>query len=245
MPASPLTPHIRRILSVEPGHPSVIKETHAISHLMRVALGEGRAAGERLVESLADDGFIVVRVDVLPCFWRVEIPPPRVLELWFTGGDDPVIGSLSYRVGKPWGSPRQRAASKRQDEFYSRYEGVGTRRDGVRLEPADRLVLLVGDFEADVNNGGFDQYLGNKGLPTARAALKGLKTIGAKRTAGWLSTALKAPEDREALDRLDSAFYERPEDLPSLVMRYLSKQAKAKKPSPKPRTKKPGPRRRS
>src|SRR5688572_21226648 len=122
MPASPLTPHIRRILAVEPEDRSVIKETHAISHLMIEALRKGRAAGERLVESLAEDGFVLVRVDVLECFWRVEIPSPRVLELWFTGGDDPVIGSLSYRVGKPWGSPRQRAAEKRQKAFYARYQ---------------------------------------------------------------------------------------------------------------------------
>jgi hypothetical protein len=96
-----------------------------------------------------------------------------------------------------------------------------------------------------VNNGGIDQYLDNKGLATARAALRSLKAIGAKRTAGWLSTALKAPEDREVLGGLDDAFYDRPEDLASLVMRYLSKQAKAKKPGPKPGKKKASPRRRS
>ena len=43
--SSPLTPHIRRILSVAPGDRSVEKETHAIGHLMIVALREGRAAG--------------------------------------------------------------------------------------------------------------------------------------------------------------------------------------------------------
>jgi uncharacterized protein DUF4375 len=233
MPSSSLTPHIRRILSVAPGDPSVIEETHAISHLMIVALRQGRAAGERLVESLADDGFVLERVDVLPCMWLVKTPPPRVLELWFTGGEDPVIGSLSYRVGKPWGSPKQRAVLKLQTEFYSRYETLGARREAVRLTPRDRLILLVGDFEADVNNGGFDQYLGNKGLPTAREALRALKTIGAKRTAGWLTAALEAPGDREALDRLDAAFHERPEDVAALVMRSIAKQRKRSRPRPK------------
>ena len=206
MPASRLTPHIRRILSVPPDDPSIEKEQHAISHLMIVALRNGRAAGERLIESLAEDGFTLVRVDALPCMWRVELPPPRVLELWFTGGDDPVIGSLSYRIGKPWGSARQRATKKRQDEFYARYESVGLRSDGP-LTRDDRLVLLVGDFEAQVNNGGFDQFLDNKGIATARETLRELKTIGAARTAGWLSTALKTPEDRATLDRLDTLCY--------------------------------------
>jgi hypothetical protein len=226
---SPLTPHIRRILSVAPGDPSLVAEEHAISHLMIVALREGRVAGEKLVESLSDDGFVLERIDGLPWMWRVRTTPPRVLELWFTGVDKPVIGSLSYRVGKPWGSPRQRAALKRQAAFYTRYVSLGSRRDEARLTPHDRVVLLVGDFEADVNNGGFARYLDNKGVVTARATLRALTTIGAKRTATLLSAALKPPDDQDALDRNDGKFHEKAEDLASLVMRYVTRPRTARK----------------
>jgi hypothetical protein len=215
-----LAPHIRRLLSVAPGSPVAAREQAAIESLFIAVLrAGGRRAGEALVQSLADDGLVLERLDVLPCMWRVSTPLPRVLELWFTGGDNPVIGSLSYRVGRPWGSRRQQAAAKLQAAFYSRYESLAGKENG-RLTRRDRTVLLVGEFEADVNNGGFGQYLGNKGVDRARETLGYLVAIGAKRTAGWLSAAL-ATRNRQTLDGLDEQFYEKPEDLASLVMQHF------------------------
>jgi hypothetical protein len=149
--------------------------------------------------------------------WRVAIPPPRVLEIWFTGGDDPVVAALSYRVGKPWGSRAQRSAAKRQAAFYERYGQLDPQ--GGALSQDDRLILLVGELEADVNNGGFGQYLGNKGEARAREALASLSAIGARRTGRWLEAALEAGAD--GLERLDQQFNEKPEDLASLVMTYI------------------------
>jgi hypothetical protein len=74
-----------------------------------------------------------------------------------------------------------------------------------------------------VNNGGFGQYLDNKGLERPQEALRHLEAIGARRTARWLSSALEAGADSAALDRLDDQFFNKPQDLPSLVMRNLSK----------------------
>lgn len=66
------------------------------------ALGRGgRAAGEALVESLVASGHTLTKVDALPCMWRVVLAPPRVLEIWSTGGDRPVVAALSYRSGRP------------------------------------------------------------------------------------------------------------------------------------------------
>jgi hypothetical protein len=150
--------------------------------------------------------------------WRVEIPPPRVLEIWFTGGDNPAIAALSYRVGKPWGSAEQKMAAKLQADFYRRYERLASRTG--KLAADDRLVQLIGEFEADVNNGGFGQYLGNKGDARAREALACLSVIGAKRTVRWLTAALKGRDD-VGLARLDQEFYEKAEDLASLAMIYI------------------------
>src|SRR6185295_616925 len=180
-----------------------------------------RAAGEKRVESLVAHGYALERIDALPCMWRVAIPPPRVLEIWFTGGDDPVVAAVSYRVGEPWGSKAQRKAAKLQAEFYRRFERLAP--DDAMLAPDDRLVQLVGEFEADVNNGGFDQYLGNKGAARAREALECLSTIGAKRTTKWLTTALESSDDPDSLSRLDEQFYEKGEDLASLAMSYLNR----------------------
>ncbi|NLI48157.1 MAG: DMP19 family protein [Acidobacteria bacterium] len=185
------------------------------------ALRNGRRpAGEGLVESLAAHGYTVQRLDALPCMWRVALPSPRVLEIWFTGGEAPVVAAVSYRVGKPWGSPAQRRAAKLQAEFYRRYERLAP--DGGELATDDRLVQLVGELEADVNNGGFGQYLGNKGAARAREALACLFAIGAGQTAGWLQAALEG-SGAEDLSRLDQEFYEGAEDLAALAMAYIKR----------------------
>ena len=57
----------------------------------------------------------------------------------------------------------------------------------------------------------------------AREALRHLSTIGAKRTARWLTAALAAPADRSGLEDLDQQFLAKPEDLASLVMAYIEK----------------------
>lgn len=94
--------------------------------------------------------------------------------------------------------------------------------ENAALSQDDRLIRVVGDFEADVNNGGFRQYLGNKGEARAREALAGLSAIGAKHTARWLRSALDANGGVDALARLNQQFYETAEDLASLAMAYIN-----------------------
>ena len=193
------------LVALRPGTAAVEGPRHAIEGLLMDALRKGgRQAGERLVESLVAHGYALERLDALPCMWRVAIPQPRVLEIWFTGGDSPAVAALSYRVGKPWGGRAQKAAAKRQAEFYRRFERLAP--DDPAMSPEDRLIQRVGEFEADVNNGGFGQYLGNKGEERAREALAYLSAIGAKRTAGWLESAMDADIGEDALERLDRQF---------------------------------------
>ena len=95
--------------------------------------------------------------------------------------------------------------------------------EGGVLSPDDRLILLVGELEADINNGGFSQYLHNKGEARAREALSCLSEIGARRTGRWLAAAIEAGADADDLGRLDQQFYDKPEDLASLAMIYVSR----------------------
>lgn len=180
----------------------------------------GREAGERLVESLTARGYALQRLEALPCMWRVAVPSPRVLEIWFTGGDNPVVAALSYRVGNPWGSSAQKRAARLQAEFYRRYEALAP--EDATLSEDDRLIQVVGELEADVNNGGFGQYLSNKGEARAREALAGLSAIAARRTARWLRSALDADGSADVLARLDQQFCEKTEDLASLAIAYIN-----------------------
>lgn len=220
-----LTELVDRLLALSPGCPEVKQQQHAIEHLLMDTLRfEGCDAAEALVESLVTHGHGLERIAALPYMWRVLIPPPRVLELWFTGAEVPVVAALSYRVGTPWGTTAQKRAAKMQAAFYARYESL----DPVAaLSEEDRLIGLVGELEADVGNGGFARYLDNKGVGRARAALAALTAIGARRTARWLSSALAAGKGSTALKTLDEQFCLEPEDLASLVMRHLERRMKA------------------
>jgi hypothetical protein len=221
---------VDRLLTLPPGSPEARQHQQAIEHLLMAALrAGGRGAGEALVESLVPHGLGLERLDALPCMWRVRIPPPRVLELWFTGAEGPIVAASSYRVGAPWGTTAQKRAAKRQAAFYARYESLGpvAAAPGAALSEEDRLIKLVGEFEADVGNGGFAQYLENKGVERARMALAALGAIGARRSARWLSSALAAGKGSADLERLDKQFCLKPEDLASLVLRHLDRRTKA------------------
>jgi hypothetical protein len=213
------------LVELSPGTAEAEGPQRAIEGLLMDALRSGgREAGEKLVESLTARGYALQRIDALPCMWRIAVPSPRVLEIWFTGGDTPAVAALSYRVGKPWCSRAQKRAAKLQGEFYRRYEALA--RENAAPSQDDRLIQVVGEFEADVNNGGFGQYLSNKGEARAREALAGLSAIGAKRTARWLRSSLDANGGVDALARLDQQFREKAEDLASLAMAYINGRSK-------------------
>jgi Domain of unknown function (DUF4375) len=208
------------LVSLTPGSAAAEAPQHAIESLLMDALRSGgRPAGEALVDGLAGHGYRIERIDALPCMWRVAIPPPRVLEIWFTGGNVPAVAALSYRIGKPWGSKKERSAATLQAAFYERY-GQLARQVGAK-SPDERLIQLVGELEADLNNGGFDQYLRNQGEERGREALASLSVIGASRTGRWLASALEAGPGADVLERLDEQFYAKPEDLASLVMTHI------------------------
>lgn len=101
--------------------------------------------------------------------------------------------------------------------------------------------LLVEELEAEVNNGGFDQFFFNSAGDKAEETILALKAIGAKHTASILEEACKKfpgempPNDRslrqELLEQVspdstrfedeDAAFYEYRDDLAGLVSTYV------------------------
>ena len=102
---------------------------------------------------------------------------------------------------------------------------------------------LIGNLEAEVNNGGFDQFFYNSAGDDTAGTIKALEIIGALHTADIVKRAaakfpnLMPPKDRfarqdillqispaaEAFDDLDEEFYGYPDDLTELLARYGSK----------------------
>jgi hypothetical protein len=119
-------------------------------------------------------------------------------------------------------TPAQERRHREQEAFYARYLAAGQRAYASppkRISAVERCILLVGELEADVNNGGFAQYLDNKGRRRAGEALRALRRIGARATARLLEDALKPDLPEAARRRLDHRFYEGREDLARLAFR--------------------------
>ena len=118
-----LGPLVDRMVAHSPETPVAEELRHAIEGVLMGALATGgRSAGEALVQSLGAHGYVLDRLNSLPCMWNVVMPRPLVLELWFTGGEDPVVAAVSYRVGTADAKKQQMSVVKLQAEFYSRYE---------------------------------------------------------------------------------------------------------------------------
>jgi len=116
-------------------------------------------------------------------------------------------------------------------------------RDGVEaLSPTEALGVGVWLLEAEVNNGGFDQYYFNTSGVLAVSTVRSLAEIGAKLTSSLLAAAnadvpnLPLPDDRDLrgalLDEvaetarfkdLEAEFYECNENRIALLAIYLKK----------------------
>ena len=110
------------------------------------------------------------------------------------------------------------------------------------LSEPERVFVAIWTLEADVNNGGFDQYYGNSSGDHAWFAPDALRAIGAATMAGIVERAnapfgpegppvsreerlarLEAVEDgaEEVWGELEEAFYDYPDDLTGLLYRFV------------------------
>ena len=112
------------------------------------------------------------------------------------------------------------------------------------LSRAERVFLCVWNLEAEVNNGGFEQFYTNSAGDNARDTPTALREIGAAQAAKIAQAANSVfgpsgpPADRdartealdefgapatEALSELDARFYEYPDDLEALLHRFVDR----------------------
>ncbi len=134
---------------------------------------------------------------------------------------DKIFGALLYRVG-------QKAESRGEQS----------------LTDTERKFLAAYWVEAEVNNGGFDQYFFNSSGDNAEVALAGLKEMGATNAAALLTRAMavfpdgKPPANRtqrqKVMDQIanqskplwnqcDDEFYKRNENIGELSLAYAKK----------------------
>jgi hypothetical protein len=196
--------------------------------LMQITGAGGLRAAERAIAGLngRDRHLVLIERRAGLRAWREELAGGRrSLEIRLAVNRPFRSALVRYEfVRKTRLTPRQRRIHAGQEAFYARYMEVGQKayRDPrYRLTPDDRLVLLVGELEADVNNGGFSQYLDNKGRRRARAALAALQKVGARKTARMLESALTPHTTPTQLSALTDRFYDVPEDLALLTARRV------------------------
>jgi hypothetical protein len=191
--------------------------------LMKTLKRGGLRAITRLVERLNAAGhrFEVTQSGAGHCYWGEGLGSRR-FDIHIQANRHLTAVSLWYLAvpkAKPL-TPAQERRHELQELFFDRYMDIGQRAySGRRISPLERTILLVGEMAADVNNGGFSQYLDNKGRRRAQSALRALEAIGARKTAAMLRQALSPSAD---LDTLTDRFYESREDFALLGARYLS-----------------------
>lgn len=116
-----------------------------------------------------------------------------------------------------------------------------------KLNKFEKNVIYIDLLEAQVNNGGFDQYFFNSSGKYAHEALIALEEINAPKMASLLREAIsifpnspipKDTGDRRELmdglpdsilnkwDKLDEQFYKYPDDLTMLVIKYVKENKK-------------------
>ena len=175
-------------------------------------VGQANAAGRRLAQLSQARGTRL---------WSEELEE-RSIQIYAHSRRSYKAMSLSY-VERPKVVIRDPERHAAQERFYQRYMAIGRRayaKPPGRISAMERRLLLVGELEADVNNGGFSQYLFNKGTRRARAAVAALEAIGARKTAAMLKAALAPGISEAGLSALDDRFYKAPEDLTILAARH-------------------------
>jgi hypothetical protein len=217
---------IRAVIASPPGGRKSDRARWDLEHLlMRLLHGGGIPGVERAINS-ARIGWLSTWVQQPGTrVWSGRSDEARA-DLRISLTDDELVKStlVSWMAVPPPPKPAESRAHRLQAQFYERYMAAGKiayADPPGRLPRHDKLILTIGEFEADVNNGGFSQFLFNKGRRRARATVSALEKIGAPTTAAMLTSALAHPTDAARLGKLDDRFYKVPEDLAVRTMKSL------------------------
>jgi hypothetical protein len=224
-----------RLASTKPRSPSAGRLRIDLEHqLLRILTGGGPRALERVIKAARRQGLSLQPERRMPELkdlprgsraWEQEVPSRNGV-LTVRGHASRTFRYISVhwtaRRAALTLTPAQQRRHQEQEAFYARYTAAGQRAYASppkRISALERSILLIGELEADVNNGGFDQYLDNKGRRRAGEAMEALRRVGAKATARLLEAALKPGVSDAARSRLDDRFYEGKEDLALLASR--------------------------
>ncbi len=142
-----------------------------------------------------------------------------------------------YAQEKPDMDPEKYLFSLARD-IQSRESDVGL----ARLAPKDQVFFLIWALEAEVNNGGFNQFFFNSSGDHAAATAEALRTIGAIKMAAILDRAINlfgkdgpsrnreqrqhqltslSEQQQEILSELDTKFYAYPDNLSELLVKFM------------------------
>lgn len=112
------------------------------------------------------------------------------------------------------------------------------------LTPPEQVFLCVWELEAEVNNGGFDQYFSNTSGDYAPHVEAALTAIGAKRTQKIVRQAIETvgegvlaedqehrqerllaldEERKERLEKIDQLYFTYPDNVTKLLFAYVQK----------------------
>jgi len=235
-PLRPLEPSTRtlsraarqlvQLTSKKPASPSTERARADLEHLlMRILAGGGPRALERVIRAARLQGLHMQQSEARRGYraWEQEVPSRNGV-LGVRGHASRAMRYIivSWKSRPAPLTPRQERRHQEQQAFYARYMAAGRRAYASppqRISAVDRCILLIGELEADVNNGGFAQYLDNKGRRRAGEATQALRRIGASATARLLEAALRPALSEAARSRLDDRFYDGREDLACLASR--------------------------
>jgi hypothetical protein len=129
-----------------------------------------------------------------------------------------------------------------EDRLFAIAEDIGPK-PMASLSPAQQTFKMVWELEAEVNNGGFDQYFLNSSGRNAPRVEAALRAIGASQCADIAARALEivsvtdldwsddarrqahladmAASAEDALTVLDEKFYDYPDALGELLMKFV------------------------
>ncbi|HEY0997113.1 MAG TPA: DMP19 family protein [Gemmatimonadaceae bacterium] len=206
-------------------HEVMQRVIRAAEEAAQAAVGELNALGHRFA----------AEPDAPLCF-ASALPDGRTLRLEVS-----VVGGTSLRVLAPGELPPEFTPTPGEARFYQALAHAQEReaRDGyAALTDDERVVLCLGEMEAEVNNGGWEQYFLNSSGDHAHDTLRALQAVGATVAAEILQSAMKVfgkggpPADRGAreallggltakqratLDRLSSRYYAQAEPIADIA----------------------------
>ena len=165
----------------------------------------------------------------------------------FTAGQAGIlnaVGRVRPAADNQYITRHRKNQMKSLDEAFSQACGRFSGENFIQLEDPDKILVTIWGLEAEVNNGGFNQYYFNGSGDQAYYASDALQSIGAHKMASIVSSVndvfgpdgpsrdrgvrqkqliLVAPNDgvQSPWGALDRAFQCYPDDIASLLIAYL------------------------